>query len=148
MSYTSLSYHVVFSSKGRRGVFDEDKMRRVCAYIGGIVRNLEGRLYVANGVADHIHIAVSLKAGVSPETFVRIVKTNTSRWIHETFEDMGDFGWQDGYSAFTVSYSGVGKVIDYIKRQQEHHREMTFEKELVSLLEKHDVDFDERYVCG
>lgn len=94
------------------------------------------------------HLAVSLAPHVSVVDFVRTVKANSSRWIHETFGDMRGFAWQDGYSAFTASYSGLDRVIEYIRGQQEHHKEVSFEEELVALLKKHRIDFDERYVGG
>jgi len=148
MSFTSLNYHVVFSTKDRRVLLDAERMERVCEYMGGIVENMGCRLHAVNGPGDHVHLAVSLGAQVSCADFVRTVKSNTSRWMHETFEDMGAFGWQDGYAAFTVSYSGLENVIAYIKGQVEHHRKMTFEEELTALLKKHKVDYDPRWLGG
>ncbi len=148
MSYTSLNYHIVFSVKGRRGFLDEQRMHRLCEYVAGIVRNVKCKLYIANGPEDHIHIAVSLRPEVPLADFVRTIKTNTSRWIHQTFDDMQEFGWQDGYSAFTVSYSGLDNVFEYIKGQLEHHKKVSFEEELAGFLKKHNIDFDPQYIGG
>ena len=76
------------------------------------------------------------------------IKSNSSRWIKQTFGDMSDFAWQDGYSAFTVSYSGLDKVVAYIANQQEHHKKLTFDEELIAFLKKHNDDYDERYIGG
>lgn len=148
MSYTSLTYHIVFSTRERGLFLDNEKMQRLSEYIAGIIRNLKCHLYVANGTVDHIHLAVSLRPQISLADFMRTVKANSSHWIHQTFPEMDNFGWQDGYSAFTVSYSGLSRVIEYIKGQQEHHKKMTFEEELVGFLKKHDIDFDEKYIHG
>ena len=59
--------------------------------------------------------------------------------------DYRGFAWQSGYGAFSVSYSGLKKVTDYIANQEEHHRQMTWEEELRGLLTRHGIEFDERY---
>ncbi|MHC4662896.1 MAG: transposase [Planctomycetota bacterium] len=57
-----------------------------------------------------------------------------------------EFRWQNGYGAFSVSKSKEGDVAGYIRSQAEHHRRITFEDEFRKLLEKHGVEFDEKYV--
>jgi putative transposase len=146
MSYTSLTYHIVFSTRKRNSFLDNEKMQRLSEYVAGIIRNLKCHLYVANGTADHIHLAVSLRPQISLADFMRTVKASSSRWIHETFPKINNFSWQDGYSAFTVSHSVLSRVIEYIKGQQEHHKRMTFEQELVGFLKKHKIVFDEKYI--
>ena len=47
-----------------------------------------------------------------------------------------------------MSTSQVSEVIDYIKNQREHHRKKTFQEEYLELLQKHGVDYDERYLWG
>ncbi|PYJ00812.1 MAG: transposase, partial [Verrucomicrobia bacterium] len=69
-----------------------------------------------------------------------------SGWMKENFTGLRGFGWQDGYGAFTVSKSHVPEVTDYIMRQWEHHRTRTFEEEYRALLERHEIQYDERYV--
>ncbi|MEX0811992.1 MAG: hypothetical protein WD048_07225 [Chitinophagales bacterium] len=54
--------------------------------------------------------------------------------------------WQDGYAAFSASPSMVDKTAAYIANQHKHHREKGFKEELRTLLKKHKVDYDERYV--
>jgi REP-associated tyrosine transposase len=148
MSYTCLNYHIVYSTKGRGRLLSEDEMTKLCEYIAGIIRNQKNKLYIANGPSDHIHLAVSLHPEISLVDFVRTIKTNSSRWIHQRFSDLSDFAWQDGYSAFSVSHSGLEKVIEYIRNQKEHHKNMTFQEELVIFLKKHNIEYDERYISG
>ena len=77
---------------------------------------------------------------------LRAIKSGSSKWIHQSFPDWADFGWQDGYGAFTVSSSNLEQVKRYIDRQEEHHRRVTFEEEFVTLLKRHGVSYDERYL--
>ena len=77
---------------------------------------------------------------------MRTIKSNSSGWVHKTFSPLRDFAWQDGYAAFTVSRSAKDSVVAYITNQQEHHSRMTFQDELIALLKKHDIEYDERYI--
>jgi hypothetical protein len=57
-----------------------------------------------------------------------------------------EFAWQEGYAAFTVSASAVDEVRRYIENQEEHHRERSFREELLVMLQRSRVKFDERYL--
>lgn len=39
-------------------------------------------------------------------------------------------------------------MVRYIKNQFEHHRKRTFKEELLSLLRKHNLDYDPRVTSG
>ncbi|MHC4883415.1 MAG: IS200/IS605 family transposase [Planctomycetota bacterium] len=148
MSYTCLYYHIVFSTKERRNYLNEEQVQSVCKYIGGILRNLKGCQLTANGMPDHLHLAASLHPQTCISDCLQQIKASSSKWIHETYPDLELFSWQDGYSAFSVSYSGLDKVTAYIRNQQIHHKKQTFEEELISLLKKHSIDYDPKYVLG
>jgi hypothetical protein len=60
--------------------------------------------------------------------------------------DLEKFQWQAGYGAFSVSRSKVDQVREYIEGRMEHHKKMTFQEEFRALLDKHGIEFDERYV--
>jgi len=74
------------------------------------------------------------------------VKTNSSRWIKEKWPERRSFAWQGGYGAFSVSESSRQTVIRYIRDQARHHERISFKDEFLSLLKKHGVEFDERYL--
>jgi REP element-mobilizing transposase RayT len=146
MSFTNHNYHVVFSTKGRAEMLKADVMPRLVEYTGGIVRQLDGQLLAANGPSDHIHLLLILPPTQAVADTIRTIKTNTSKWLHETFPDLRDFAWQDGYASFAVSHSIVPKVITYICKQQDHHAKLSFRDELLALLKRHDIAFDEQYI--
>lgn len=147
-AYTCLHYHVVFSTKQRHPWLEPTGNERLFAFIGGIVRDLRGRLIAAGGTADHLHLLMSLHPSVSLSDLLRQVKSSSSAWIHATWPELRGFAWQDGYAAFTVSRSAVDDVEVYIGRQAEHHTRMSFQDELREFLRRHGVAFDERYVWG
>jgi len=84
---------------------------------------------------------------VSISDLLRKVKANSSRWLNRQ-GNRGVFGWQSGYGAFSVSESGVAAVERYIANQKEHHRKRTFREELVQLLERHGIEYEERFLPG
>jgi REP element-mobilizing transposase RayT len=138
----------VFSTKGRRPFIHDGLRERLAEYIGGIVREMDGSVPIANGPTDHFHVVAILTPKVPLMDVIKSIKGSSSKWIHETFPDLPDFDWQDGYSAFTVSQSVLPQVIQYVTGQLEHHKKMTFQEELIALLKKHGVKYDERYVFG
>jgi REP element-mobilizing transposase RayT len=145
MSYINLNYHLIFSTKDRRPLIGADLMPRLREYIGGIIRGLGGRMLIANGAPDHIHIATSLDQKTALMEVLKQVKAGSSEWVHQEIRQ-ADFAWQDGYSAFTVSHSAMPQVVAYIQGQAEHHKKRSFQEELIEFLKRHEVKYDERYI--
>ena len=85
---------------------------------------------------------------IAPSQIAQYLKGDSSKWIHETFPELRDFAWQEGYGAFTVSKSNLESVVAYIQKQREHHQKQTFQEEYLEFLQKHGVEYDERYVWG
>ena len=56
------------------------------------------------------------------------------------------FHWQDGYGLFSVSPSHSDAVQDYILHQEGHHKKETFQEEVLRILKKYGVQYDERYL--
>jgi putative transposase len=144
-SLSSLFTHVVFSTKDRTACISDAIKPQMWRYIGGIIRELEGKALIVNGMSDHVHILLQLSPAVSIADTMRVVKTNSSRWAREKWPN-ARFAWQTGYAAFSVSRSDVRAVLQYIENQQQHHRRMSFQEELVALLKKHGVPYDQRYI--
>jgi REP element-mobilizing transposase RayT len=147
-TFSSLLTHVVFSTHRREPLISGDFRGEMHAYLGGIVRELRGSALMVGGTGDHVHMLVKLPCDVAIADCMRVVKTNSSRWVHGKWPERRDFAWQAGYGAFSVSESNRDRVVKYIRQQEEHHRKMTFEEELVSFLKKQGIEFDERYLWG
>jgi len=145
-SYAALNYHLVFSTKNRVAHITSDIQERLYSYVGGIVRKEKGQLIAAGGIPDHVHFLMTLHPTIAVADLMRVVKANSSKWLHESFPSKAGFGWQDGYGAFTVSNSNIDQVKKYIADQEEHHRTMTFQEEFIVFLKKHNIPYDERYI--
>lgn len=148
MSYISSYHHCVFSTKERRPLICPALRDRLWPFLGGIARQNGMRAVEIGGVADHVHLLLSLPSTLSISKALQLLKGGSSKWVHETFPEHWRFVWQIKYGAFSVSVSQLDKVIDYIRHQEEHHRKMTFEEEFLALLRKHGVEYDERYLWG
>ena len=146
MSHISAYFHCVFSTKERRPFITPELRDRLWPFLGGIARQNKMKAIEIGGVADHVHILLSLPATVPVSKAMQLIKGGSSRWVHETFPDQRQFGWQDEYGAFSVSVSQLDKIITYIQGQEAHHRQMTFQEEFRVLLEKHGIEYDERYL--
>ena len=76
----------------------------------------------------------------------RDVKANSSKFINENNFVRGKFYWQEGFGAFSYSRSQIDAVAKYILNQEQHHTGKTFNDEYVALLNRFEIDFDERYI--
>jgi putative transposase len=145
-SCTNLLYHIVFSTKERRSALDSEINARLYDYLGGAVRSEGGSSLAINVCADYIHMLARLRQDKAVSNVVRAIKANSSGWIHRTFNGSRDFAWQRGYGAFNVSQSQVETVQRYIANQQSRHKRVSFKEELISLLEAHGIEYDEKYL--
>jgi putative transposase len=143
---TNLLVHFIFSTKQRCALIKPEFEKDLHAYLGGIVRQIGGTALCVNGTRDHVHLLI--RAAHSIADIARLIKTNSSRWVHEGWPEYHLFAWQTGYGAFTVSESGVAAVRAYISKQQEHHRVRSFQEEFLVFLKKNGISVDERYLWG
>lgn len=146
MSHTAgnLVLHVIFSTKDRRPLITPEIRTDLFGYLGGIVREMRGTALIVNGTSDHVHMLIRIRPVHAAAEVARVVKTNSSRWVHERWKVR--FAWQTGYGAFSVSESNVPAISRYIAMQEEHHKRMTFQEEYVAFLKKNKIEYDERYI--
>jgi REP-associated tyrosine transposase len=142
-TYSQLHIHAIFGVKARRAMINKDLRERLHEYIGGIVRGKGGAPLAIGGSSDHIHMLVSLPPSMNVADVVRVVKSNSSKWIHENFSGMKKFSWQAGYGVFSVSHSNIEAVKRYVENQEDHHRKMLFQEEWEAILAKHNIIVDE-----
>ena len=146
-THQQLLYHIVFSTKNRKPYLRDDEFRAsVFAYMAGVAKGMDGFALKIGGYFEHVHLLIRIPAKIAVARFVGELKANTSKHINETSGKILKFGWQDGYGAFTVSTSAKDQVARYIENQMEHHSSEPFETEYLRLLDKHEVEYDPRFV--
>lgn len=144
-THLSLHYHLVFSTKNRAEWFPAPLRSRVHEFIGGVLRAEGAMPHAVGGTGDHIHIFAGLKATHCLADVMRVVKSVSSKWIHEELLHEG-FSWQEGYGAFTVSARDKEMVRGYVLNQERHHEQQTYQEEYLTLLRRGLVAFDDRYL--
>lgn len=142
-SFTSCLMHCVFATKQRHPLITPPLQQRLWPYLGGIARENGIKALEVGGVADHIHILLSLPATLALSKAIQLLKGNSSKWIHETFPEHRDFGWQEGYGAFSIGVSGADDTVAYIRGQEDHHRKRSFREEVEVFLKKHGIEYDQ-----
>ena len=147
-TYTQVYYHLVFSTKERAPVLLAENRENLFRYTWGILKNKECHLYRINGVEDHVHILTGIHPSLCVSDLVKEIKISTNKWIKEGAVFPAFTHWQDGYGAFSVSKSQLPEVVEYVTKQRDHHRARTFQEEFRALLERHGIEYDERYVWG
>ena len=145
-TFTCLQYHIVFSTKHREPWLQRDFQDRVWAYLGGIAREHKLISLLIGGMDDHVHMLLAAPPTSSLSEAVKQIKGGSSGWIKRNIPNCRGFGWQDGYGAFSVSKSQEDVVREYIRDQRQHHRVKTFQEEYRDLLNRHGIQYDERYV--
>src|SRR4051812_49687537 len=110
------------------------------------VRAEGGTLLEIGGIPDHVHLLTKFKPTVCISEMLRVIKANSSKWVNEERLKIRKFGWQDGYAAFSVSESRVAALRQYIREQERHHRGQSYQDEFRAMLDRHGVEYDERYL--
>ena len=147
-TFSNLLYHIVFSTKDRAPSIREDVQGLLYGYLGGILANEEGLLLEIGGMPDHVHLLVKLRTDRPVADIVRLIKANSSRWMNREHPGADHFEWQAGYGVFSVSTSQVDVLRRYIRNQADHHARIPFREELIELLRRHGVEYDERFLLG
>ena len=145
-SYSSSLFHCTFSTKDRRNTITPELQERLWPYLAGIAKENDIRALAVGGVADHVHLLLSLPSTMAIAKAIQLVKGGSSKWVHDNFPEHRGFAWQEGYGAFSIGISQTDRTIRYIQSQAEHHRRQTFQEEFLAFLKKHRIEYDPRYI--
>jgi putative transposase len=146
-SLAQIYLHIVFSTKNRRPFLDDSGLReQMHRYLNGIAQGVGCPLLAVGGVADHVHLLCRMSRTITVADLLRNLKRDSSIWFKAIEGSAKDFEWQSGYGAFSISPGHVAAVTHYLESQESHHATVTFQDEFRRLLQKYEVEFDERFV--
>ena len=145
-TYTQIFYHVVFAVRNRDSLITPTIKDDLYKYITGIITNQNQKLFIINGMPDHIHILINCKPNMNLSNNVRDIKEHSTKFINAKKNLRGKFYWQEGFGAFTVSKKDVSIILNYIKNQEEHHKQKTFKDEYLEFLKENEIEFKEEYI--
>lgn len=143
---TSILIHATFSTKARQPLIASEIRPELLQYMGGVCRDMKCVLMHAGGVADHVHLLISLDKTVAVSDLMMHVKRASSAWMKNSRAGQHAFAWQEGYFAFSVGHDDVDRVRAYLDGQESHHAKVDFKTEITAFLKKYGVAFDPRYV--
>ena len=129
--------HIVFSTAERRPLIRDGMGERLHAYLGGIARENGMAALAVGGVADHVHVLLSLSRTASVSKAVQLLKAGSSKWINENFTGMRRFSWQEGFGAFSIGVAQRERTVAYIHAQAAHHKRVSFAEEYRKFLASH-----------
>ena len=95
---------------------------------------------------DHVHLLFTMTRTDTVADVIKELKRSSSVWLKGTFPELATFAWQNGYGIFSIGFSQIESVRDYIAGQEEHHRTVSFQDEFREFLKRYEIEFDERYV--
>jgi putative transposase len=145
-SLAKILVQTVFSTKDRRPFLRDKSLRdELHCYLGGPLVNHDCQPLIVGGVEDHVHMLSTLSRTCEPAQMVKEVKRSSSLWLKAKNPDMRDFAWQNGYGIFSIGFSQIDGVKNYIATQEDHHRRISFQDEFRQFLRRYEIEFDERY---
>ena len=145
-SLANILVHIIFSTKGRQKLLHEKIRPELYAYITGIFKAKNCNYYRIGGIDDHIHISCSLPKTITASDFIKEIKISTSVWLKTKGDNLANFHWQTGYGIFSLSPAHLQDLCEYIANQENHHKHIDFKNELLGLLKKYNISYDERYL--
>jgi REP element-mobilizing transposase RayT len=145
-TYTQIHIQAVFAVAGRRSLIHPDWKDELYKYVTGVFRNQKQKLLAIGGVEDHIHLLFGLRPNMALSDLLRDVKANSSGFINDRGFVRGKFSWQEGFGAFSYSRSQVDAVAKYVLNQEKHHARRSFKDEYTTLLDRFEIDYEERFL--
>lgn len=144
-TYTQIYLHIIFAVSSRESLIVDEWRPELYSYISGACKNRKHFVHAINGTADHVHLLVGMHPSESVSDLVKEIKGQSSKWINDNYLH-GSFAWQSGFGAFSYSKSFVPAVKQYIDNQQEHHRKVSFQDELVDIFAKAGIEYVPEYM--
>ena len=145
-TYTQIHIQFIFAVKYRAALINPTWKERLHAYITGIYQRNQHKMIQVNSMPDHIHILAGMRPDQSVSSIVKLVKSESTKWINENNLSASSFSWQEGYGAFSYSKSHLPDVIRYIQQQEDHHRKKSFIQEYQSFLQAFEIPYEEPYI--
>ncbi len=82
----------------------------------------EAFVYEIGGIEDHVHLAVRIGPSLKISDWIGELKGSSTHYLNRHLRRRIPFVWQRGYGAVSFGKKDLPFVVDYIRRQKEHHR--------------------------
>ncbi len=145
-SLSNILVHIVFSTKLSKPLIAKAIKKELYSYMATILKDCECSPIIIGGIEDHVHVLCKLSKTRSMSSVIEDVKKKFSKWIKGKSLEYKNFYWQNGYGVFSIGKSQVNTLKEYIQKQEEHHRKKSFKDEFLEILNRYEVEYDERYL--
>ncbi len=145
-TYRKVNLQIVFAVKNRQALLHKSWRPDLFRFISGIINRKEHYSLAVNGVENHIHLFIDYNCRELIEDLVRDIKKASNAYINDRKLCPYKFEWQSGYGVFSHGYREKSIIIDYVKNQEEHHRNKSFREEYMAFLKSYEIDFKDEYV--
>ncbi len=136
MPYWRLFYHFTWATKGRMISIEPDWEAELHRVITAKAQALGAIVYVVGGIEDHVHLVASVPPKSALADFVGQIKGNSAHFVNHVKAPEAHFAWQTGYGVVSFGEKNLDMVIQYVKRQREHHSGTT----VIPFLERDESD--------
>ena len=119
--YMEAFYHFVWATRKREWLITEGIERELYRYIQSRCEQLKVHVYALNGMADHMHLVVSLPTSLSVADFMEIIKGASAHFVNQSLTEVGCLYWQPGYGLLTFTQEDLPRIVRYVERQKTRH---------------------------
>jgi putative transposase len=145
-TYSQIHIQVVFAVEARQCLIRAPFREEVQKYTTSMVTHRGQKLLAIYCMPDHTHLLIGLRPNMALSDLVQDIKRSSSSFINSKRWIVGRFSWQEGFGAFSYGHSQIPRVIRYVRNQEEQHARTSFREEYVRLLEKFEIEHDERFI--
>ena len=145
-TYTQLYIHFIFVVQGRDHLIPKAHKEAVHRYMTGVVQKRKHKMLQIHCMPDHAHLFIGVHPAQSVSDVAEETKTAATKFIKQQSWLPYNFSWQRGFGAFSYSRSQIPAVAKYIENQEIHHQKKTFREEYIELLQKFEIDYEDKYL--
>ncbi|WPB90149.1 IS200/IS605 family transposase [Streptomyces malaysiensis] len=121
---SAMHVHLVFVTKYRRGVFDDEMLTRCEKIMRKVCEDFEAELKEFNGERDHVHLLINYPPKIAVSKLVNSLKGVSARRIRQEFTGrinraiMHGHLWSPSYFSASCGGAQLAIVRQYIEQQK------------------------------
>ena len=146
--YVSQIIHALWSTKHQKPYLTPLLSDELYPFISALLKRYEGRLFCIGGINDHIHVLFHQSPKFSLSEVIKEIKSKSSKWLSSKGSKLRSFGWQEGYTAFSVDSKRIDHACQYIRSEEQRHRQKNFQDELKNILKLQDISFMDPFLLN
>ena len=125
-AYSEINLHFVWHVKASLPIINETIEPRLHRFIRTYALKTKGLLFhEVGGIETHVHIAVTIPPTLLISEWIGQVKGSSSHYVNHELTNRKTLDWQTGYGVVSFGTKDLKWVVDYIRKQKEHHRKGT-----------------------